>query len=57
MLVDGNEPDDIREIFETEIHMIEQHDTQAAKVFESMGVYSPTIGILGAVMGLIHVMN
>ena len=30
---------------------------QAAKVFESMGGYSPTIGILGAVMGLIHVMG
>jgi len=57
MLVDGNEPDDIREILETEINMIEQHDMQAAKVFESMGGYSPTIGILGAVMGLIHVMN
>ena len=32
-------------------------DTQAAKVFEGMGGYSPTIGIIGAVMGLIHVMN
>jgi len=57
MLVDGNEPESIREVMETEILMIEQHDTQAAKVFESMGGYSPTIGILGAVMGLIHVMN
>ena len=57
MLVDGNEPETIRDVMETEISTIEQHDTQAAKVFESMGGYSPTIGILGAVMGLIHVMN
>ena len=57
MLVDGNEPESIREILETEISMIEHNDMQAAKVFESMGGYSPTIGILGAVMGLIHVMN
>ncbi|VAW71158.1 Flagellar motor rotation protein MotA [hydrothermal vent metagenome] len=57
MLVDGNEPESIRNVMETEIGMIEQHDLQAAKVFESMGGYSPTIGILGAVLGLIHVMN
>ena len=35
----------------------EHHDTQAAKVFEGMGGYAPTIGIIGAVMGLIHVME
>lgn len=57
MLVDGNEPETIRSVMETEINTIEQHDMNAAKVFESMGGYSPTIGILGAVLGLIHVMN
>ncbi len=57
MLVDGNEPETIRDVMETEINTIEQNDMQAAKVFESMGGYSPTIGILGAVLGLIHVMN
>lgn len=57
MLVDGNEPETIRDIMETEINIVEQHDMQAAKMFESMGGYSPTIGILGAVLGLIHVMN
>ena len=35
----------------------EDRDLQAAKVYESMGGYSPTIGIIGAVMGLIHVMG
>ena len=57
MLVDGNEPETIRDVMETEINTIENDDMTAAKVFESMGGYSPTIGILGAVLGLIHVMN
>jgi chemotaxis protein MotA len=57
LLVDGNEPTTIRNVLETEIHVTEQFEMQAAKVYEIMGGYSPTIGILGAVMGLIHVMN
>ncbi|WP_126453821.1 flagellar motor protein [Sulfuriflexus mobilis] len=57
LLVDGSEPEVIRKIMEVEIDVKEHHDTQAAKVYEGMGGYSPTIGIIGAVMGLIHVMN
>ena len=57
LLVDGNEPETIRNVMETEIGVMEQYELQAAKVYEAMGGYSPTIGILGAVMGLIHVMN
>jgi chemotaxis protein MotA len=57
LLVDGNEPETIRSVLETEIAVLEEHEMQAAKVYEAMGGYSPTIGILGAVMGLIHVMN
>ena len=57
LLVDGSEPEAIRNILEVELDVGEQHDLQAAKVFESMGGYSPTIGIIGAVMGLIHVMQ
>jgi len=57
MLVDGNEPDVLRSVMEVEIDSRESMDLQAAKVFEGMGGYSPTIGILGAVMGLIHVMQ
>ncbi len=57
LLVDGSEPEVIRSILEVEIDSKEHQDTQAAKVFEGMGGYSPTIGIIGAVMGLIHVMN
>ncbi|MDJ0808369.1 MAG: flagellar motor protein, partial [Gammaproteobacteria bacterium] len=57
MLVDGNEPETLRDAMEMEVDASEQHDLQAAKVFEGMGGYSPTIGIIGAVMGLIHVMQ
>lgn len=57
LLVDGSEPEAIRNIMEVELGTIEYQDTQAAKVFEGMGGYSPTIGIIGAVMGLIHVME
>lgn len=57
LLVDGSEPEVIRNILEVEIETREHHDLQAARVFESMGGFSPTIGIIGAVLGLIHVMQ
>ncbi len=56
-LVDGGEPDAIRSSMEIELDAMEHFDTQAAKVFESMGIYSPTLGIIGAVMGLMAVME
>lgn len=57
MLVDGNEGSLIRESLEVDMQATEHFDTQAAKIFEAMGGYSPTVGIIGAVMGLIHVMQ
>ncbi len=57
LLVDGSEPEVMRNILEVEVDAKEHHDMQAARVFESMGGYTPTIGIIGAVMGLIQVMN
>lgn len=57
LLVDGSEPEVIRDILEVELMTAETRGIQAAKVFEGMGGYSPTIGIIGAVMGLIHVMQ
>lgn len=57
LLVDGSEPEVIRTILDVELEAKEHRDTEAAKVFEAMGGYSPTIGIIGAVMGLIHVMG
>ncbi len=57
LLVDGAEPESIRSILEVDLYTQEARDIQAAKVFESMGGYAPTIGIIGAVMGLIQVMT
>ncbi len=57
LVVDGNEPDTIRSTLEVDMHARETADTRAAKVFEGMGVYSPTLGIIGAVLGLMAVMQ
>jgi chemotaxis protein MotA len=57
LLVDGSEPEVIKSVLEVDMYAREQNDLDAAKVFESMAGYSPTIGIIGAVMGLIHVMS
>jgi chemotaxis protein MotA len=57
LLVDGNEPEVIRDTLEVELNIKENRDLQAAKLFAAMGGYAPTIGIIGAVMGLIHVMQ
>ena len=57
LLVDGNEPEVIRDCLEVELNTIEHAEIQAAKVYEAMGGYSPTIGIIGAVVGLIQVMQ
>jgi chemotaxis protein MotA len=56
-LVDGVEPERLREVLEVEIGAYEEQMKLAAKIWESAGGYSPTVGILGAVMGLIHVME
>ena len=57
LVVDGNDPANIRNVLDLEISNHELRDIQCAKVFESMGGYSPTIGIIGAVLGLIQVMG
>ncbi|GAA5213963.1 flagellar motor protein [Corallincola platygyrae] len=57
MLIDGEEPEVIRDAMDTEIILYREHMLRSAKVFESMGGYSPTIGIIGAVLGLIQAMT
>ncbi|SFR49881.1 chemotaxis protein MotA [Marinobacter daqiaonensis] len=57
LLVDGAETETIRSVMEVDLESREQRDLEAAQVFEAMGGYSPTIGIIGAVMGLIQVMT
>jgi chemotaxis protein MotA len=57
LLVDGSEPEDIRHALETELTVREDVAYQATRLFEGLGGYAPTIGIIGAVLGLIHVME
>jgi len=57
LIADGSSPDMIRDVLENDLDIQEHNDLQAAKIFEAMGGYSPTIGIIGAVLGLIHVMG
>ena len=57
LIADGAEPELIREIMEADLDIQESNDLACAKVYDAMGGYSPTIGIIGAVLGLIHVMG
>jgi len=57
LVVDGSEPEIIRSVMEVDLHNRETADTRAAKVFEGMGIYAPTLGIIGAVLGLMAVMQ
>lgn len=56
-VVDGFEPNTVKEIIDTEIGMALEEEEAAGKVWEGTGGYAPTIGIIGAVLGLIHVMK
>ena len=56
-VADGTDPSLVREMMENQIEQLENHVNAAAKVYESFGGYSPTLGIIGAVMGLIQVMQ
>jgi len=57
LLIDGTPPDKIREICAIDMHFYEVQQRNAAKIWDAAGGYAPTIGILGAVLGLIHVME
>ncbi len=57
LLADGSTPEKLREVLEIDILALETHQRQSARIWEAAGGYAPTIGILGAVLGLIHVME
>lgn len=57
LLADGSTPEKLREVMEIDILTLETHQRQSARIWEAAGGYAPTIGILGAVLGLIHVME
>jgi len=56
-VVDGTDPKALREMLETENASRAEYDEVPAKVYEAAGGYAPTVGILGAVLGLIQVMQ
>jgi chemotaxis protein MotA len=57
LVVDGNSAEKIHEVLEIENTTYEKFYFQCARVWESAAGYSPTIGILGAVLGLVHIMQ
>jgi chemotaxis protein MotA len=57
LAVDGIEPEELRKMMESELDSQAEHSEKIAQVFESAGGFAPTIGIIGAVLGLIQVMQ
>lgn len=57
MAIDGVDPEDLRDVLEAEIEAKRAEDKVAAKFFTAMGGYAPTVGIIGTVVGLIHVLE
>jgi chemotaxis protein MotA len=57
LAVDGTDPDEIRTIMGTEVAAKKAADKASAQIFADMGAYAPTLGIIGTVLGLIHVLE
>ena len=57
MAVDGTDPEELREILETEIIAMKSRHKAAAKFFADMGAFGPTLGIIGTVIGLVHMLE
>lgn len=57
LAVDGTEPNDLRKIMQVSLDSLAESEDRLPAVFEAAGGFSPTIGILGAVLGLIQVMH
>jgi chemotaxis protein MotA len=57
LVVDGIDPQKLADTLDTEVEAYEEHAKGSVEFFEAAGGYAPTIGIIGAVLGLIHVMN
>jgi chemotaxis protein MotA len=57
MVVDGSDPALVRDVLEADIESMQARHKHGAAIFEAMGGYSPTMGIIGTVMGLVHVLE
>jgi chemotaxis protein MotA len=56
LAIDGTDPEELHDILHAEIAAKKKADKAGSKLFENMGGYAPTIGIIGTVMGLVHVL-
>jgi chemotaxis protein MotA len=57
LLIDGANAEKIKEVLEVDINAFEQYNRQAIRIWDAAAGYAPTLGIVGAVVGLIHVME
>ncbi len=57
LAIDGTDPEELHDILHAEIAAKKKADKAGIKIFENMGGYAPTIGIIGTVMGLVHVLE
>lgn len=57
LVIDGTDPEVVKSILETELYNLEERHRVGAAIFEAAGGYAPTMGIIGTVMGLIHVLG
>ncbi|MFI5895274.1 flagellar motor protein [Actinoplanes sp. NPDC051513] len=57
LAIDGTDPEELHDILHAEIAAKRKSDKASSKLFENMGGYAPTIGIIGTVMGLVHVLE
>ncbi|MDI1362235.1 flagellar motor protein [Methylotenera sp.] len=57
LMIDGTPPEKIRQVIAIDMHFFEIQERNSAKIWSAAGGYAPTVGILGAVLGLIHVME
>ena len=57
LAIDGTDPEELRDVLEGEISAKRKADKAGAKFFTDMGGYAPTIGIIGTVIGLVHVLE
>jgi chemotaxis protein MotA len=56
LAIDGTDPEELSDILHAEVGAKRRADKAGSKLFENMGGYAPTIGIIGTVMGLVHVL-
>jgi chemotaxis protein MotA len=57
LAIDGTDPEELHDILHAEVAAKKKADKAGGKIFEQMGGYAPTIGIIGTVMGLVHVLE